>query len=50
VIPVVTFVFYVLVSIELISEEIEEPFGYDENDLPTTKIAENIKKNIEEIL
>jgi putative membrane protein len=50
VIPVVTFIFYVLASIELISEEIEEPFGYDDNDLPTTKIAENIKKHIEEIL
>jgi putative membrane protein len=50
VIPVVTFIFYVLASIELISEEIEEPFGYDENDLPTTKISENIKKHIEELL
>lgn len=50
VIPVVTFIFYVLASIELISEEIEEPFGYDDNDLPTTKISENIKKHIEEIL
>jgi len=50
VIPVVTFIFYVLASIELISEEIEEPFGYDDNDLPTTKIAENIKKHIEELI
>lgn len=50
VIPVVTFIFFVLASIELISEEIEEPFGYDDNDLPTTKIAENIKKHIEELL
>jgi putative membrane protein len=50
VIPVVTFIFYVLASIELISEEIEEPFGYDDNDLPTSKIAENIKRHIEEIL
>ncbi|TRX35796.1 hypothetical protein FNW52_09915 [Flavobacterium sp. ZT3R18] len=50
VIPVVTFIFYVLASIELISEEIEEPFGYDDNDLPTSKISENIKKHIEEIL
>jgi putative membrane protein len=50
VIPVVTFIFYVLASIELISEEIEEPFGYDENDLPTTKIAENIKKHVEELI
>lgn len=50
VIPVVSFIFYVLASIELISEEIEEPFGYDDNDLPTTKIAENIKKHIEELI
>ena len=50
VIPVVTFIFFVLVSIELISEEIEEPFGYDDNDLPTTKIAENIKKHVEELI
>jgi putative membrane protein len=50
VIPVVSFIFYVLASIELISEEIEEPFGYDDNDLPTKKIAENIKKHVEEIL
>jgi ion channel-forming bestrophin family protein len=49
-IPVVAFIFYVLASLELIAEEIEEPFGEDENDLPTRIIAENIKKNIEEIL
>jgi putative membrane protein len=50
VIPVVSFIFYVLGSIELISEEIEEPFGYDDNDLPTTKISQNIKRHVEEIL
>ncbi|PKB18679.1 bestrophin family protein [Flavobacterium sp. 5] len=50
VIPVVSFIFYVLASIELISEEIEEPFGYDDNDLPLTKITQNIKRHIEEIL
>ncbi len=50
VIPVVTFIFFVLASIELISEEIEEPFGYDDNDLPTTKISENIKKHVEELI
>lgn len=50
VVPVVAFVFYVLASLELIAEEIEDPFGADENDLPTAKIAENIKKNIGEIL
>ncbi|HTG66750.1 MAG TPA: bestrophin family ion channel [Flavobacterium sp.] len=50
VIPVVVFIFYVLASLELIAEEIEEPFGHDDNDLPTTKIAENIKKHVEEII
>ena len=50
VIPVVVFIFYVLASLELIAEEIEDPFGYDANDLPTDKIAANIKKHIEEIL
>jgi len=50
VIPVVIFIFYVLASLELIAEEIEDPFGSDANDLPMTKIASNIKKHVEEIL
>ena len=50
VIPVVIFIFYVLTSIELIAEEIEDPFGGDENDLPLGKIAENIGKHVSEIL
>ncbi|MFV8335543.1 bestrophin family protein [Flavobacterium sp. RSP29] len=50
VVPVVVFIFYVLASLELIAEEIEDPFGSDENDLPTHKIAENIKKHVEEII
>lgn len=50
VIPFVVFVFYVLVSLELIAEEIEDPFNNDINDIPTLKIAENIKKNVDEIL
>lgn len=49
-IPVVIFIFYVLASLELIAEEIEDPFGNDENDLPIQKIAANIKKHVEEIL
>lgn len=48
--PVVVFIFYVLASLELIAEEIEDPFGGDENDLPTHKIAENIKKHVEELI
>lgn len=49
-VPVVIFVFYVLASLELIAEEIEDPFGFDANDLPIEKIASNIRNHIEEIL
>jgi putative membrane protein len=49
-IPVTIFIFYILASLELIAEEIEDPFGNDSNDLPMEKITENIKRNIQEIL
>lgn len=50
VVPVVAFVFYVLASLELIAEEIEDPFGGDENDVPTQALAQNIQRHIAEIL
>jgi putative membrane protein len=50
VIPVVAFIFYVLASLELIAEEIEDPFGSDENDVPTAKITDNIRTHINELL
>jgi ion channel-forming bestrophin family protein len=43
---IATFVFYVLVSLEILAEEIEDPFGTDANDLDTDKIAANIKRNV----
>jgi predicted membrane chloride channel (bestrophin family) len=43
-IPVVMFVFYILASLEVIAEEIEEPFGTDTNDLPMERLSEMIKK------
>lgn len=49
-VPVTTFIFYVLASLELIAEEIEDPFGKDSNDLPMQKISENIQRNIVDIL
>ncbi len=49
-IPVVLFIFYAFASLELIAEEIEDPFGHDANDLPTDEIAATIKKNLLEIL
>lgn len=50
VIPFSIFIFYVLGSLELIAEEIEDPFGGDENDVPIEKISLNIKKNVSEII
>ena len=49
-VAVTVFVFYFLVTIELIAEEIEEPFGHDENDLPTDDLSEKIGENVREIL
>lgn len=49
-VPVVAVVFYVLASLELIAEEIEDPFGKDANDLPMEKISENIRKHVAEII
>jgi putative membrane protein len=49
-IPIVAIIFYVLASLELIAEEIEDPFGNDPNDLPTQIIAEKIEKNVDEII
>jgi ion channel-forming bestrophin family protein len=49
-IPVVVFIFYVLASLEIIAEEIEDPFGNDDNDLPTQNIAEKIRVNVQELL
>jgi putative membrane protein len=49
-IPIVVFVFYVLSSLELIAEEIEDPFGRDDNDLSTDELCVTISKNTREIL
>jgi putative membrane protein len=49
-VPIVGLAFYVLASLELIAEEIEDPFGKDDNDLPMERMAENIKKNVEDIV
>lgn len=48
-IPIVMFIFYAFASLELISEEVEDPFGDDANDLPTQEIADRIKAGLDEI-
>lgn len=49
-VPIVMLTFYFLVSVELIAEEIEDPFGQDINDLPLNELSVKIKRNILEIL
>ena len=50
VVAIVPFILYVLASLELIAEEIENPFGSDANDLPVDEICDNIAKQVGEIL
>ncbi len=45
-IPITMFVYYVLMSLELIAEEIEDPFNNDENDIPMEAISQNIEGSI----
>ena len=47
-IPIVVLISYILLSVELIAEEIEDPFGRDINDLPLDELAK-IRK-VREIL
>lgn len=50
IIPVTVFILYVLSSIELIAEEIEDPFSDSPNDLPTFKLAKGIAMGSKNIL
>lgn len=49
IIPIVIFTLYALASLELIAEEIENPFGTDANDLPMDTLVETIQQNLKEI-
>lgn len=48
-IPIVVFIFYVLASLELLAEEIENPFGTEANDLPLLSISKNIEKSVHQV-
>jgi len=50
IIPVVIFILYAFTSLEIIAEEIENPFGTDADDLPIDQICHNIRKHVSEIL
>ena len=49
-VPLSVFVLYVFGSLELLAEEIEEPFGTDANDLPTDPLSDTIRANVQEFL
>lgn len=49
-VPIVVLISYVLLSVELIAEEIEDPFGTDVNDLPTDELSVKIRDNVREII
>jgi ion channel-forming bestrophin family protein len=47
---IVMLIFYAMVGLDVIAEEIEDPFGQDENDLPFDAICKSLTKNVNEIL
>ena len=40
---------YFLLGLEIAAEDIEEPFGYDCNDLPLDLISKNIQRSVDEV-
>ncbi|MCA0404060.1 MAG: hypothetical protein LCH30_09735 [Proteobacteria bacterium] len=49
VVPMMVMIVYILLGLEILSEELEEPFGKGDNDLPLNRISKNIVRNIEQI-
>lgn len=49
-VPLTMFISFAMIGLELMAQEIEEPFGLDCNDLPTGDIAMTIKRNVYELL
>ena len=48
-IGIIPLVFYAFAGIEIIAEEIEDPFGQDANDLPLNRMSNTVRDNLEEI-
>lgn len=49
-IPAVVLTSYILVGLEMIGAEIEEPFGLERNDLPLSQLSQLIRVNVHDIL
>ena len=50
VVPVMALVVYFLIGVELIAEAVEQPFGFDGDDLPLERYCTNIRRNALDIL
>ncbi|MGB7440487.1 MAG: bestrophin family ion channel [Coleofasciculaceae cyanobacterium] len=48
--PIVALISFTLLGIEEIGVEIENPFGYDSNDLPLDAICTTMERNIEDLI
>jgi ion channel-forming bestrophin family protein len=48
--PILAFIGFVLLGIDEIGAEIEEPFGHDPNDLPLDAICNTMLRNIDDLL
>ncbi|WP_332248841.1 bestrophin family protein [Mastigocladopsis repens] len=48
--PIVAFISFILLGIDEIGAEIEEPFGHDPNDLPLDLICATMLRNVEELI
>jgi putative membrane protein len=48
--PIVALISFTLFGIEEIGSEIENPFGYDANDLPLDSICATMLRNIEDLI
>ncbi|ACB51800.1 UPF0187-containing protein [Crocosphaera subtropica ATCC 51142] len=48
--PIVALISFTILGIEAIGIEIEDPFGYDANDLPLDQICYTMERNIEDLI
>ena len=48
--PIVALISFTILGIEAIGIEIEDPFGYDANDLPLDQICYTMDRNIEDLI
>jgi putative membrane protein len=49
IIPIMVMIVYILLGLEILSEELEDPFGKDDNDLPLDVISRKIALDIKQI-